>query len=206
MVEQHRTPCPALEDVMEDIKKHERELGGIGASMSLMLDGQKKIFKCIDELREIATRNETNIKNIQREQTNIADTIKNGLKDDIAKSVMNHAKDPELGLSVEKRFQEIEKVMWLPRMIDTTVKRWVVASLSLIILIGLVLLTAYMSASFWGSMKEKKWGETPGLMQKIEQDHSIILDKNAHTHTLGGKTVVESHDSPDGPPIVPQKK
>ena len=220
---EHKTPCPSLEELFKSLKeaeqillKHERELGSIGANVGLLVDGQKRLFFCIDDLNKIAARNETNIDNLTLYQEMLANEIKNGLKEDIAKTVVQHvtgsgmeqafakavvqetavAANPEIA----KRFNEIDQIMWLPRMLDSTVKKWVVAGLSLMILIGIVLLIAWSSASMWGYFKETKWGETKGLIQ------SIVIDKNTHAHTApDGSIYIHSHDNPETTPIHPKK-
>jgi hypothetical protein len=185
----HESPCPGLVVVQNDIKGHERELGGIDAKLESILKGQEILFSKTKELCEIATRNETNIEAIQKDQTNLSNEVTNGLKDEIAKSVVAHTKE-ESGAGLEHRFQEIEHIMWLPRMIDTKVKKWVVAGLTIAILAGIIIITAFASASMWGYFKTTKWGETPGLMQNIEKGMGTALDEYSHFHIIDGKVVV----------------
>ena len=185
---------------MKDIKHHERELGGIGSSMTLLLDGQKKLFGCIDDLTKVATRNETNIVNMRKEQDDLSDRIQNGLKDEIARVVVERTAE-HLDPAIDSRFQEMDKVMWLPRMIDTSLKKWAVSGLVVAIIGGIIFLIALSSASMWGYFKTTKWGEAPGLMQ------SIVVDKNMHSHEApGGGRYMHSHENPDGAAVTSTPK
>jgi hypothetical protein len=208
-------PCPILEDVMEDIKKHEGQLGGIGASMTFLVDGQKKIFDCVDGLAKVAIENKTNISNIEvnisdikEEQKDLSGRIQNGLKDDIAKVVVDRTAE-QLNPAIETRFKEVEKFMWFPRMFDTNVKKWAVAGVITAMVGGIIFLIALSTASMWGYIKTTKFGETPGLMQSIEKGQGTAIDEKTHFHIIDGKVVIHNNDHMDSgagaPKAVPIK-
>jgi hypothetical protein len=99
--------------------------------------------------------------------------------------------------------------MWLPRMIDTKMKKWAVAGMSIAILAGIIIITAFASASVWGYFKTTKWGETPGLMKNIEKGMGTALDEHTHFHIIDGKVVVHMNTHMDSgagtPKAIPIK-
>lgn len=212
----HESPCPALRQHQQDSKEagrqvqgHERELGGIAAKLETIIAGQKKLFDRTDELCGITVDNKANIQRISDEQQELKEQIGNGLKVEIAKEVLNHVRredelpkflsptpspDPE----IEKRLKELESVSWFPKLMDLSLKKIVGWALVALIIVSI------LNATTWGVLKWVGFGEKPGLMKGLAVDHSVMVDPRVHSHTdLLGKTIIHSHEIPDGDPIQP---
>lgn len=204
----HESPCSVLQTHIQDNKEiqravamHERELGGIAADLKTVIAGQTKLFTRTDELCGIAIENKANIENISQDLAEQKDQISNGLKAEIAKVVVEHARESFSGAlapleKFEKRIQDLESVSWFPKLMDLSLKKVVGYAL-----VALIIFTM-ANALTWGAFKWFGFGEKPGLMRGLSEDHNAIIDPKIHSHKdAQGRTVIHSHDNPDGDAI-----
>jgi hypothetical protein len=171
MSSDHKTPCSTVVDARQDIKaieddmkEHARELGGIAANLTLLLDGQRKLFDRTDELCRIADQNRMSIKKIEQDQEEMKDKIGNGLKDEIAAKVIGQIKAmiKSHGPCVELRekrqedkppairsFTDFLNYGWWQLIHE---KAWVIPAIMLFLGLWFVI---------WGGSKWKIFGEIP---------------------------------------------
>lgn len=168
MTSDHKSPCPAVVDARDDIKsieddmkEHTRELGGISANLTLLLDGQRKLFDRTDDLCRIADQNRMSIKKIEEDQSELKRDIGNGLKDEIAAKVISQVSDLLKKMGVCGSSKKEDKPPAIHSFTDFLnygfwqlihEKAWVIPAI--LLLLGLWFL-------IWGGSKWKIFGEIP---------------------------------------------